>query len=80
MESHLRDYHQDIKLPDADSVAVSCKRPPQVGGGSSGSAAKRQKADADLAAELETIDVVDLTEGEYAVPDKYKRDPLGMGR
>jgi hypothetical protein len=46
----------------------------------SSSAAKRQRAEAHSPVEATcavAVYILDLTEGEFAIPDKYSRDPLG---
>ena len=53
---------------DGESVGEDC------------SATKRSKAEAEGDAPSGVVNVAELTEGEYAVPDKYSRDPLGMGK
>jgi hypothetical protein len=73
LASHFRQHHNRSCLPAPDVSASS----PVAG---SSSAAKRQRAEAHSPVEAPctvAVDILDLTEGEFAIPDKYSRDPLG---
>jgi hypothetical protein len=71
LASHFRQHHNRSCLPAPNLSASS----PVAG---SSSAAKRQRAEAHSPVEATcAVDILDLTEGEFAIPDKYSRDPLG---
>jgi len=74
LPSHTRQHHEDSSEPPALSGPAGS---PLAG---NSSAAKRPKAEVHSPAESACAveaDILGLTEGEFAIPDKYSRDPLG---
>jgi len=82
LDAHLAEYHE--KRTGSPPVECLKSRPPDGSPAAvtDSSAAQRPKAEADPLEESSgvlDVNVLELTEGEYAIPDKYNRDPLGTG-